>query len=709
MTNPVVPDIQNNPEIRPPVPLSTEQQNTIVLPDQPWSPQRALNHVRDWFNRAETWRISNYDRSLRRNDDTYYAVTKVKTWEGTRIPRASIPIWMAVRHIQAIHSHVIQALFSDDYPFECLPEVGTTMQQAIAVREVLRSYLQDLNPDILGMTAREILSRSWYSALVYGCGPIEIGWMMKEMKRQVYTRSQIPEMMPMRHPLTGEIVNVSSGRLKWTVDRANKTYQISRPKLQNILVYDFYFDPNCPSPNPQESQALATRQLLPISYLKEICLPEFGFNLPKTDAQWKELVTKYKQTMAEVSASWGELNRGNYWNRAYEISPDLASQRVEVIRWWDGSRHVWLLGRDWLAFNDANELGIKPFVNNFYIQAPGRPYSISVCDVLEGEQKLTQNLVEGRLDEVNIRLHPPVVKRLGVKIANSQRKMRPGVEWEVPDDAQKDITIMNMGDVLPAAYVEAQAAELRGQQTTGANDVAAMGTASAGGNSANRTATGVQTQNAAFSSRIQSLVENCEDQCFEPLLKMMFLMAQKFGDPNQPIFAGSQSIDPLDVMNAQVKFKLRASDKLRIRRAAASGAFEMVVNQLAGLQTQLNTTGETINWELMGQVIGDSLGMPSGQFVTQMTPQQQQAVQQMRMAPEMMKLQQMMARMQALSQMSESRDDSALLGKVFSKLLTPEVVAHIAGEMGAPEVMQLLKDKVAPKQLTNGNDGNATS
>lgn len=699
-TQPIAP---NSSQIQPPQPLSTEQQNTLVMPDTPWSSQRALAHVRDWFNRAEQWRIQNYDRSLRRNDDTYYAVTKVKTWEGTRIPRASIPIWMAQRHVQAIHSHIIQALFSDDYPFEALPEYGTTMQQAIAVREVLRCYLQDLNPDVIGMTAREIFSRSWYSALVYGCGPIEIGWMMAEKKRQIYTRKQIPEMMNARHPLTGEVQSIPSGKFQFTIDRATKTYQISRPKIQNHLVYDWFFDPNCPSPNPQESSAVSTRQLLPIGWLKENCLPEFGYVLPKSDSEWRDLVTKYKQTMSEVSASWGELNRGNYWNRAQETNSDLASQRVEVVRWWNGERHVWLLGRDWLAFNDANELGIKPFVNNYYIPAPGRPYSISVCDVLEGEQKLTQNLVEGRLDEVNLKLHPPVVKKLGVKIAASQRRLRPGIEWEVPDDATKDIAIMNMGDVLPAAYVEVQASELRGQQTTGANDVAAMGTASAGGNSANRTATGVQTQNAAFSSRIQSLVENCEDQAFEPFLKMLFLMAQKFGDPNQQIFAGSQSIDPLDVMNATVKFKLRASDKLRIKRAAAGGAFEMVVNQLAGLQNQLQQTGETINFELMGQVIGDSLGMPSGQFIIQMTPQQQQALQAMRMAPEMAKMQQMMGRMQALAAMSESRDDTKLTGDVVKKMLTPEVVAHLVSQSGAPAVMDLLKSKVAPKQSPEKN------
>jgi hypothetical protein len=188
---------------------------------------------------------------------------------------------------------------------------------------------------------------------------------------------------------------------------------------------------------------------------------------------------------------------------------------------------------------------------------------------------------------------------------------------------------------------------------------------------------------------------------------MLFLMAQKFGDPNQPIFAGSQQIDPLDVMNAQVKFKLRASDKLRIRRAAASGAFEMVINQLAGMQGQLQMTGETVNIQLLGQLIGDSLGLPSGQFIIPMTPQQQQALQQQQMAPFMMKMQEMMGRMQALSTMSESRDDTKLLSDVWKKLLTPEVVAGIAREHGLPEMMDMLQNKNAPKQLPGKANGSS--
>jgi hypothetical protein len=52
--------------------------------------------------------------------------------------------------------------------------------------------------------------------------------------------------------------------------------------------------------------------------------------------------------------------------------------------------------------------------------------------------------------------------------------------------------------------------------------------------------------------------------------------------------------------------------------------------------------------------------------------------------------------------MSESRDETKLTGDVFKKLLTPEVVAGIAREMGLPEMMEMLKNKNAPKQLPAG-------
>jgi hypothetical protein len=110
------------------------------------------------------------------------------------------------------------------------------------------------------------------------------------------------------------------------------------------------------------------------------------------------------------------------------------------------------------------------------------------------------------LDELSLAIHSPIVRKLGVKISPSQRRIAPGREWEVPDDVDKDIKKMEWPNITQSAYIESNASDSRAQQVTGANDISAMGTGSSGGNSANRTATGVNTQNAAFSSRVQALV-----------------------------------------------------------------------------------------------------------------------------------------------------------------------------------------------------------
>lgn len=686
-------------------PLSGEDQIKIIAPDEPWSNQRAKDFVKKTFNNYELYRLQNYDRGYKRCDDTYMAVTRNKTWDGTRIPRASIPVWMGVQQIEALLPHAVGALFSDDFPFECLPnDSNTTLEMARAVRDLLRNQCDDLNPDVMGMTLREITRRAYKSDYVYGIAPIEVGWQMAEKRRMIYTRKAIPERVAAVHPLTGQTVMVPSGNFQWAVDQTTKTYTISRPKVQNTEVWDYYFDPNLKSHNPQEGQGISVRQLLPISYLKTVCIEEFGFNLPKTDKEWKELASAYKQTMAEVSRGWSEMDRGNYYNPSLDANADPADARVEVVRFWTKDRHVWLIGREWLAYNWPNELGIIPFLNPFYVDVIGRHVGLSICDLIEGDQKLAQAIIEARIDELNLMIHPPIVRKLGVKVAASQRRLRPGVEWEA-ENPKEDIIRMEMGNVTSSAYIEVQALEQRVQKATGVTDLAALGTPSSGGNSANRTATGINTQTAATGTRIQYQVENGEDQFITPMLQMLLALNQKYQDPNQPMIQvtlpnGSQSqVDPIDILNASVKFKLKASDKLRIRRMLASGGLEAVLNFCAQVAGPMAEQGQTIDWKTAGQLISDSIGLPDNTLFRQMTPEEQQQMMQIRMAPEMAQQQLQAQRLQMMQQMNDSKADTQLLSDILKKLLTPEAAAALLEENGIPQVRELLEKKMAPKQL----------
>src|SRR6185437_8137782 len=301
-----------------------------------------------------------------------------------------------------------------------------------------------------------------------------------EERKLIYSRSAIPEKVPMKHPLTGQVIMVPSGRLKWSVNTETKTYQISRPKVQAHQVWDYYFDPNLKSHNPQEGQGVAIRELLPVSWLKKNCIPEFGYKLPSTDKEWKDLAGTYKTTMADVSKSWSELDRGNYYNPGLDQNADPADARIEVVRFWTKDRHVWLLGRELVAYNWPNEMGVIPFLNPFYIDIPGRHVGLSICDLIEGDQKLAQAIIEARIDELNLMIHPPIVRKLGVKIASSQRRLRPGVEWEA-ENPKEDIIRMEMGNVTGQAFAEVAALEQRVQKATGVTDLAALGAPSSGG------------------------------------------------------------------------------------------------------------------------------------------------------------------------------------------------------------------------------------
>jgi hypothetical protein len=96
-------------------------------------------------------------------------------------------------------------------------------------------------------------------------------------------------------------------------------------------------------------------------------------------------------------------------------------------------------------------------------------------------------------------------------------RMVPGkvIELESPEDFQK----LEWPNITQNAYMEVSASEQRNQKTTGLTDTASFGVGSAGGNSANRTATGVNSQVQAAGKRIAGIVNNL-DSCFiEPLVR----------------------------------------------------------------------------------------------------------------------------------------------------------------------------------------------
>jgi len=676
--------------------MTTEQRENPTPQDQKWTNTQAAQIAMGDFKKAESYRTINHDWRFRVSDQLYLAWTQRKTWEGTKIPRSSVGIFLSLEQIEALLPTVVLALFPDNnrLPFDVEPLPSTTMGQAQAVRDLLSSQLGDLGEQGKYLTLREIVRRAYKQSYIYGNGIVEFGVLDRNIQRIKFDRVTVPIRQMVPHPITGEPVPVPTGKTTTHVRKTLERQHIVRPMLNNVDIRDFYWDPNCSSHNVNDGSFCAVRSLLTVNQLLEYDGVE-GINLPNVQGEHVEReLLKLAQIKTTSQGDTSKMNqesfRGMTWTPSidYSVDPNLA--RLEVIRYWQKNRHVWMLGRQWTGYNQTNQYGILPFLDAFYVDVPGRFAGLSICDLVEGDQKLAEAIINARIDELNLLIHPPIIKKQGRAFTASQQRLRPGVIWEA-EDPKNDYIRFEMGNITNNAYVEVDALERRVQKKTGVTDLAVLGTPTSGGNSANRTATGVSSQEGASGKRIQYHVENAEDQFLVPALDILHTLNQIFLPADEMIeILGPEmqqlTIDPVDILNASVKFKINASSKMRTRNALASGGLGLV------LQTYLNPefiqfqmmSGKKLDMEQVVRMVNDTFGLPPMALWTDMSPEEQQQFIQIKMMPEQMKMEMQKQRTDAHQAVTDSKDETTLIKTVLEKILTPQAAHLILNEyMGA--------------------------
>lgn len=688
--------------------LTTQEANTITPANQPWDKAFAKKIALADFNKAATFRNQNHDRRFRESNRLLTGWTEKKTWEGTRVPRSALPVYIALQEIQVLLPRVLSVIFDDPSPFEAYPIPGSTLEQAMAVKALLSSQLRDIGKPGQFLTARELCRRAYESALTYGAGPIEIGWWMQSVDRTVYDRRAVADTVTVPHPITAEPVQVPNGQMHFVNIPRQEKYQVSRPYAQNVAIEDFYIDPNCPSPNPQDALYTATRHMIPIREIKTYAdLP--GFDVPN-DKSLIELAHSKGAAIGDTTKQMQESYRGNMYQPIQDQSADPELLRVEMIRYWRKDRYVWLLGREHPMCNEPNPYGIIPHINSFYTNFLGRFYGFSICDLVEGDHKLAQTIINNRIDELNLILHAPIIRKRGAFVGASGRRFHPGANWEVLNDVETDVKRMEMGAINPAAFVEVQALEQRVQKLTGNTDAAAYGVAASGGDSSARTAHGIAAKQSAANSRVEYQVENFEDQFFEPLLYIFLALDKKYLDPQQVIqLVGDDSqlieLDPLTVLNASVRFEVRASAKMRMRSSMQSGGFQALAQTYLnpGFVQNMHQVGQTLDMKNLDMIACDTFNIPQKSLMRPMTPQEQQALQQQQQMELMSKMQLQDARLQSQTQNQDSADETSLLKVLFSKILTPEAIHALFVKQFGMEHPAQTAARFAPKKLSNGN------
>lgn len=622
--------------------LTQEEQQKVYAPNQQWTDDFAVKVAVQDFGRAETYRVQNHDWRWRNAEEIYLAWVKQMYWEGTRIPRASIGVYVAFEQVESFLPKITGAIFGDNPWFEADAAFGSDQQQARDMQALVQDQLDAAN-------FRYIFKRAMKSALIYGDGICELSWLMSQSEKNMSVPTWRPKMTNVGNGITGPRM-MQTGYERVLQEKRSIVIE-NRPILKYRSIKDFYIDPNCESQMVDDARYVVIRTLMTVDDLKVLRgLREF--TIPPDDVL-NDMANQKPSTQGDADKSVVEMMRYGWWNPIIDQTVDPGGRRIEVLGYVTDDRLVWVGNRKVPFLNIKNQYGKKLFYHASYTDVPDRFYGMSICDVVEGEQRLQQSTLNARIDEMALNIHRPVIKRRGISTPAYQLRQRPGQMIEA-DNPKEDYVFPDPPNVLQSGYIEVQASEARVQKTTGGSDLAVLGTATPGGNSASRTATGVGVQANATAGRIQGLVEVNETIFIEPLLNDVVRLNQMFPPLEAVPLRNQRQATPEMVLNSNVKMFMRASARMKSQMALLQ-SFPLIIQTLfnPAFMQELAAQGMTIDANEVSRMLAESAGYRyRAQLIRPLTQQEKQQRQQPPPA-ELIRQQMQQQRLQAQSQINQ--------------------------------------------------------
>jgi hypothetical protein len=690
-------------------PLPREEQTKITLPDDPWSDRRALAIVRADFAYAESYRTHAHDWRYRNADELYLAWSGQKYWDGTRVPRSSLGQYVVFQQIQAMLPKVVPVVTSYDNQHFYLDGGGGGAEGDLYVeawKELVQRQLVDTK-------FREQVRRACHAIKQYGNGVLEVGVEEVEDEYVIFDRKVVPmNHRLMIHPVAGIIPFPTKVDERFT--RKIVKEKRTRPYIRYVSVKDFYVDPSFEGTVLQDAGYVIKRVYLRAQHIKML-KGQPGFKIPG-DEYLKQISFSKATANQDVTKQTAELYRYTMWNPAQDYTSDPALKKIAVIERTSKDRKIWYLpgapseDESSIIYNQPNKYNEINYFSAQYADVLDRWHALAVSDVTEGEQRLQQSVINARIDELALDIHRPRAKRRGITIPSWQLKRRPGVVWEV-ENPESDIKEFPTSNITQQAYIEVDASNVRASKITGMSDLSAFGTGTPGGNSANRSATGINVQAGASDSRIMYLVGTIEDLLVEPVINAVIRYNRKFLDMKQASNwlkndSRFSQLDALKVMNARVVAECRGSIRMNARQGFLQ-TFPVLAQTLLNpevLQILAQQQQMTINVKELVRRVDDAINY-SGRdaLFIPMTKGQIQAMQQPP-AEAVMKTQLQQAQLQS----AESINDKRLIAKLSETLLKVLMGAHTDhAKMDDEYVLGLLDKHLQAKQIEAAANGGA--
>jgi len=552
-------------------------QADFILALQKMKDSYALSLVNQTFRHFETYRQQNHDTRWLTNDALYVGWIPQRVWDGTNIPRSSLPMQIVFDQIETVMPAIMQALFGQPDWFQVEADSGSDPRAARAIKARLL-YILEHDKDEFGLTLLNDIELAIKSMLIYGNGGVAVEW-----------------------------------------DAAK-----NQPTVSWVDNRDVYFDPSTNFPAVDHCRSVIRQSLKTVEEV--LAWSETpGMKIPSKEILWAMANSRHAtagNTTKEVQSSL--LGYGQTANTDALIALP-ADHRLEVLTYYSKDRIIIVLNREWVAFVATNPYGFIPLAFAPCYIVPGKFYAMSIADVQEGNQRYIEALMNSHIDELHLSLHPPRVQKASSLLTPNQQKWAPGRVFKAADP-KNDFVALTPSGATTNVFDGVNFIQLLSEKRTGINSMGQGGIPQP--SNANRTGMGMQMQMQGSASRLQMLVKHIEDYLLVPILYKIYKLTQIHSTQPQ-IVPGKLDGELQNVNTAAfsqaVQFKIKASSQM-LTRDKLSQIFPYLIQYMtAGPFIQgLAQTGLTIDWGEMFQLLQDATGISRSYTLVRSLNEQEQ-------------------------------------------------------------------------------------
>jgi hypothetical protein len=439
------------------------------------------------------------------------------------------------------------------------------------------------------------------------------------------------------------VVNYKSGG-KWTLQ--TKTIEVNEPYCQRVHVRYLIPDPKLRDPDIRKAEFVIERNYMGVEELiknfrdipgntlpDEETLRSF-FDQPKESPERSMLEGRSTTSVMNTGISSLDLNMEfKAMPRYQESTADPNKQQLEVLEYWTKTQHYVILNRKLVILKEQNTFGEIPYRSACFTDVLDSLYGIGIARLLKGEQRLQQGIINGRLDDLSLRLSGSFIRVRGSNTPAQQLRLRPGGIMDT-DDAD-GIKMIEYPPALADAFTEVEASDTRCQTLSGANETITQG-GQQGPSSITRTATGMNALAAGVGARLGYLIDFISNLIFVPTLEFIQESNSKWLDEEtvrailNDELAQAFEGDALDIVNAKLKFTMLASSKAKARQALAQNLMPMMqVFMQQPVIESLSSQGDVFDWREFAQKVLDVSEISGTQtLIRKMTPDEQTAMKQ---------------------------------------------------------------------------------